>query len=144
MRWQARIKATAVFTVDGSRARIQKDPKLPAEFVISRASARNDGVIISGRLHEPEGADNYIAELAAQIDSAIASDEGSRIIIVFDATSPSLAMRKFARVCDRWKQGYYVGEWLDTLLRALNPESVRVCGDALANVARRSPPERVG
>lgn len=77
-------------------------------------------------MHEPEGADNYIGELAAQLDVAYAEDVGGRIIIVFDATSPSLAMAKFRKMCYRRRQGYYVGEWLESLFRLLDRQEVVV------------------
>ena len=38
-------------------------------------------------MHEPEGADNYLAELAAQIDAVHHEAEGGRVIIVFQAWS---------------------------------------------------------
>ena len=71
-------------------------------------------------MYEPEGADNYLAELGAQIDAAYNEDMGARIIIVFDATSPVLAMRKFRRQCHRRRQGRYAGEWLETLMRLVD------------------------
>ena len=110
-RWQAKIRATAVYTVDGTRSRVTSC------HVVARAAMRHDGVAVGGGLHEPEGADNYLAELAAQIDAAHAEDEGGRVIIMFDATSPILAMRKFQKACHRKRQGRYAGEWLETLLR---------------------------
>ena len=38
--------------------------------------------------------------------------------MIVDATSPVLVLRKFTRVSDRARQGYYADEWLGTL-RAL-------------------------
>jgi hypothetical protein len=122
--WQAKIKATAVYTLDGSRmiAGEEEDP----EYVIARAAARHDGVVIAGRMQEAEGADNYLAELAAQLDCAEHEDVGGRIIIIFDATSPVLAMQKFRKACHRKRQGYYVGEWLEALFRLLDRQEVVV------------------
>ena len=37
---------------------------------------------------EPEGGNNYIAKLAALIDVFNAEEEGGRVMVVFDATSP--------------------------------------------------------
>ena len=81
---------------------------------------RRDGFVHGGRLDEPEGADNYIDELAAQIDMALAEDRGARVIVTFDAVSPLKAARRFRRACNRQKQGYYVGSWLSALLRLLD------------------------
>ena len=81
---------------------------------------RRDGFVHGGRLDEPEGADNYIDELAAQIDMALAEDRGARVIVTFDAVSPLKAARRFRRSCNRQKQGYYVGSWLSALLRLLD------------------------
>ena len=64
--------------------------------------------------------DNYLAELAAQIGVMQHEVEGGRIIVVFDATSPVWAMRRFGRLCHRHKQGTYLGEWLEALLRLAN------------------------
>ena len=46
-------------------------------------------------MHEPEGNDNYLAEMAAMMDSLAAEEEGGRIVVVFDATSPVHAMIRF-------------------------------------------------
>ena len=122
--WQAKVRATAVYTVDGTR--MVAGTKEAPEYVIARMALRHDGLKLGGRLHEPEGADNYIAELAGQMDLAHAEDEGGRIIVIFDATSPLLAMAKFRRMCFRRRQGYYVGEWLETLFRLLDRQEVVV------------------
>ena len=85
--WQARIGATAAWALDGTRQVIKREGA-PWEYVNARASVRHDGFVQGGRLEEPEGADNYIDELAAQMDMALAEDRGSRIIVTFDAVSP--------------------------------------------------------
>jgi ribonuclease HI len=122
---QARFGVTSVHTHDGSRD-IYKVEGSAWEYVITRACASHDGVERKGRLHEPEGADNYIAELAALLDTAWHLEKGGRVVLIFDATSPPQAAARFRRVCDRWKQGYYVGEWLDLLLRLLDRQEVVV------------------
>ena len=123
--WQARIRATALWVTDGTRTVIRHE-KMPWEYVIARSAVRHDGARFGGRIVEPEGADNYLAELAALMDVALVSEPGGRIIIVMDATSPPLAARKFASVTDRWRQGYYAGTWLDTLMRLLARQEVVV------------------
>ena len=117
--WQARIGATSAWALDGTR-QVIKHEKAPWEYVNARASVRHDGFVQGGRLDEPEGADNYIDELAAQIDMALAEDRGARVIVTFDAVSPLKAARRFRRACNRRKQGYYVGSWLSALLRLLD------------------------
>lgn len=49
-----------------------------------------------------------------------------RIIIIFDATSPVLAMQKFRKACHRKGQGYYVGEWLEAMFRLLDRQEAVV------------------
>ena len=88
--WQARIRATALWATDGTRTVIRHE-HAPWEFVIARSAVRHDGARFGGRVVEPEGADNYLAELAALMDVALASEPGGRIIIIMDATSPPLA-----------------------------------------------------
>ena len=122
--YQAKIDATAIYTADATR--MVAGEKGALEYVVARTALRHDGVRLGGRMHEPEGADNYIGELAAQLDVANAEDVGGRIIIVFDATSPSLAMAKFRKMCYRRRQGYYVGEWLESLFRLLDRQEVVV------------------
>ena len=126
--WSAKIKATAMYTVDASRS-IERERAGDSEMgdaYVTRAAVRHDGQVLGGRMLEPEGADNYIGELAAQLDAAAAEDEGGRVIIVFDATSPVLAMKKFRRQCARRQQGYYVGEWLEALFRLWDRQEVVV------------------
>ena len=55
--------------------------------MVGRAAVRHDGVTLGGGMHEPEGADNYLAELAAQIDAVHHEAEGGWVIIVFQAWS---------------------------------------------------------
>ena len=97
--WQAKVRATAVYTLDGTR--MVAGDKASPEYVIARAAARHDGVVLRGRMQEPEGADNYLAELAAQLDCALHEGEGGRVIIMFDSTSPVLAARRCSRASHR-------------------------------------------
>ena len=117
---QAQWGITDFFSHDGTRQFLPPSMAPPEGLlVVARASVRHDGAVRSGRLEEHAGADNYIAELAALVDTAWSLDRGRRVALVFDATSPPQAMLRFGRVCDRWRQGYYVGEWLDSLMRLL-------------------------
>ena len=114
-----------------SRTRLCLEGWAPTEenltaHVTARSAIKHDGTILGGRIWEPEGADNYLAELAAQLDAANKEDAGGRIIVVFDATSPVQAMRKFRRLCHRRKQGRLAGEWLEALFRLLDRQEVVV------------------
>jgi len=124
IRWQARIRATGVYTLDGSRCTVGEGED--TEYVCARAAARHDGRLFGGRIKAPEGADNYLAELAAHLDALNEEGAGGRIIIIFDATSPVLARRAFQRCCHRRRQGYYVGEWLEAMMRLVARQEVVV------------------
>ena len=115
-RVQARTRATAMYTLDATRSRVTLE-KEQTEYVVARAAARHDGAVFGGRMHEPEGHDNYLGELAAQLDAAAAECEGGRVIIMFDATSPVLAAKRCSRASHRKQQGYLAGEWLRALSR---------------------------
>ena len=125
VRMQVKYGATAFYAVDGSRDVYQPSEGV-WEYVITRAYARHCGSVAGSRLHEPEGADNYLAELAAQMDVASAEAAGGRIVVVFDATSPVQAMLRFRKICDRWRQGRFVGAWLDQLITAMDRHEVVV------------------
>jgi ribonuclease HI len=114
-RVQAQYQINAFFAVDGSRTVVQ-DEFGNKEWVNARGAVRDDGTHFGGRLCENEGDNNYLDELAAQIDVLAQAPAGGRYAIVFDATSPVLAMRRFRRMCARQRQGYYVDTWLHTLL----------------------------
>ena len=123
-RWQARIRATAVITHDGSRGIVRQEKS--RHPVVARAAARHDGTILGGGLREPEGNDNYLAEMAAMMDSLAAEEEGGRIVVVFDATSPVHAMVRFRRECHRRRRGFYADAWIGTWLRLINRHEVVV------------------
>ena len=122
--WQARIGATVAYTVDASRAALP--PLKPVEFVVSRSAVRHDGEVFGGRMMEPEGHDNYLGELAAEIDAAAAMEKGARVILVFDATSPMRAVIRDALLSSRRRQGRVAGEWLETLVALLRRAEVVV------------------
>ena len=85
--------------------------------VAAWAAARHDGHVVGGAL--PEGyRDNYMAELAAQLEVARASAV-RRVVVVFDATSPPEVLRRFARLCARRQQRVYRRDWIDTWLQRL-------------------------
>ena len=116
VRWWARIGAQAVFTLDGTRQEIV-DPQGMSKLITAWAAVRHDGVERQGAL-PPGVQDNYMAEMAAQL--AVAAEEGlTRVVIVFDASSPVEALRHFLRCCWRKQQRFYRRDWLDGWARAL-------------------------
>ena len=62
--------------------------------MVARAAVGQSGEAVGGVFEEEELVDNYLAELAAQIDILIFERmaEGERPLVIFDATSPVLAM----------------------------------------------------
>ena len=97
-----------------------------SEPVVGWGAVRHDGRRLGARVQEPEGADNYLAELAAQIAAAHAEDEGGRLVLMFDATSPVYAARRFRGRCHRHKQAKYASEWLETLNKLLDRQEIAV------------------
>ena len=99
--WAARIRATKVFTLDGSRRMVPTGEGgwMP---ICTRAAVDHEGNISGGRFAYEVGVaeDNYHAELAAQLDALYEAtrNPGERVIIIFDATSPVLAMLRFGRL----------------------------------------------
>ena len=125
--WQARIRATAVYSGDGARLRRGEEGLSDDErHVVARATIRHDGVVLGGRMREPEGADNYLAELAALLDAINSENIGGRIIVIFDASSPVLARMKLQRMSNRFAQNKYAGEWLSALSRLMHRQEVVV------------------
>jgi hypothetical protein len=118
LRWCCRVRATAVYTLDGSRKVIKVGKS--KELRSARAAIRHDGTVYGGRLAEqPEGHDNYLAELAAQLDCLAAEPAGSRIVVVCDATSPVLALLRYRTLHARAKADRYVASWLNTFEQCL-------------------------
>ena len=70
--------------------------------IATRAAIDHEGHVLGGRILEKGiKEDNYIAELAAQLDAltdAVNRGSEERIIIIFDATSPVRAMLRFGRL----------------------------------------------
>ena len=111
--WAARVGASHVVSGDASRAR---------DGSCSRGSLRHDGVVKQGMIVEDDCDDNYLAELAAILDQAEEVPEGSRIVIMLDATSPvHAAFIKFRAAHARRRARYYGSTWLDTLDQLLEP-----------------------
>lgn len=71
-------------------------------------------------LSESEGIDNYLGELAAQIDVLNLVSEVDRVAIIFDATSPVKCMQRFRRLCARARQCIHVGRWIEVMSRLVN------------------------
>ena len=73
--------------------------------------------MIAGVIEEPcEGEDNYLAELVALIDALVNTDDGERVLLIIDATSPVRAHLKFMWSHNRVKMGYYLDRLLDALV----------------------------
>ena len=94
--------------------------------VLSRAVALSDGRRMGGRIEEVTGSDNYLGELAAQLDALSHLPAGGRVAIVFDATSPVTAMRAFSHSCARARNRFYAGSWLEHFIRLLRRQQLVV------------------
>ena len=114
--WAARIGATKVYTLDGSRRMVPTGEGgwMP---ICTRAAVDHEGNTFGGRFMGEAGVaeDNYHAELAAQLDalSEATRKPGERVIIIFDATSPVLAMLKFGRLGARARGDRLAAELLE-------------------------------
>ena len=103
--WQARMGITVALATDGS----WEEGKEAAWGVV-----RHDGTVRRSLMEVWEGKDNYLAELAALVEALAQEADGERISIVFDATSPVLALLHFRRAHDRTKQQFYGSDLLDS------------------------------
>ena len=114
--WAARVDATRVFTLDGSRRSVTLEDGRKMS-IATRAAVDHTGKIFGGRIaHEPGvGEDNYHAELVAQLDALEEATRtaGERVIVVFDATSPVLAMLRFGRLGARARGDRLAAELLE-------------------------------
>jgi hypothetical protein len=115
VRWQCRIGATHIATVDATRQKVQVG-KLQV-VVGARAGVFHDGTLVGGVLQEVEGNDNYLGELAGQIDvfGHGSIDKDSRVIVVFDATSPIRSLHTFRHIGARARQGKHAAHWIEAL-----------------------------
>ena len=71
--------------MDAACTRVTEEHKV--ELRGARAGARHDGHVIGGVLSESEGIDNYLGELAAQINVLNLANAVDRVATIFDATS---------------------------------------------------------
>ena len=56
---------------------------------------RHDGAVRRSIMEVWEGKDNYLAELAALVEALAQEADGERVSILFDATSPVLALGRW-------------------------------------------------
>ena len=114
--WSARIRATRIYTLDGGWRDVQVGNGAKVK-IATRVAADHEGNVLGGRICEAGlQEDNYIAELAAQLDAlADAATRGpeERVIIVFDATSPVRAMLRFGRLGARARGDRLAAELLE-------------------------------
>ena len=126
--WSTRVRATRIYTLDGGWREVQVDDgKLK---IATRAAVDHEGHVLGGRIYE-KGVkeDNYIAELAAQLDAltdAVARGSEERVILVFDATSPVRAMLKFGRLGARARGDRLAAELLEHFERLRRQVAVLV------------------
>ena len=113
--WSARIRATRIYTLDGGWRDVKTDRGVVK--IATRAAIDHEGHVLGGRICEEDvNEDNYIAELAAQLDAltdAISRGTEERVIIVFDATSPVRAMLRFGRLSARARGDRLAAELLE-------------------------------
>ena len=127
---QSRFGLTSVVTLDASRKdeldergrRVYIDDE--KQVLVGRAGGLNDGSLFMGKMQEVTGHDNYLGELAAQLDVLKLLPEGGRVMIVFDATSPVYALRRFALRVARSRQKIYAGSWLECFLSLIRRQQV--------------------
>jgi ribonuclease HI len=113
--WSARIKATRIYTLDGGWREVKTEGGRVK--IATRTAIDHEGRVLGGRICEGDmNEDNYIAELAAQLDAlADATSRGNeeRVIVVFDATSPVRAMLRFGRLSARARGDRLAAELLE-------------------------------
>ena len=111
-KWAARVDAQAIFSLDGCRRMVAvQKPGGGLENVLraGRAVVDNRGEVL---LTQNIEACNYRAEFAAQLD-ALKSTGATRIIIVFDASSPVDLLIKYIRSGNERKRRMLLAEWAD-------------------------------
>jgi ribonuclease HI len=113
--WSARIQATRIYTLDGGWREVKTDTG--SIKIATRAAIDHEGHVLGGRICEDDvNEDNYIAELAAQLDAlsdAVSRGVEERVIIIFDATSPVRAMLRFGRLSARARGDRLAAELLE-------------------------------
>jgi hypothetical protein len=146
--WAARVDTTRVFTLDGSRRSVTLEDGRKMS-IATRAAVDHTGNIFGGRIaHEPGvGEDNYHAELVAQLDALEEQEAtrtaGERVIVVFDATSPVLAMLRFGRLGARARGDRLAAELLEHFERLRRRQAMRGACTYMADVSRRGTHQRV-
>ena len=89
--WSARICATRIYTLDGGWREVETENGGKTR-IATRAAIDHEGHILGGRIFEADvKADNYIAELAAQLDAltdAVGRGSGERVISPSRIASP--------------------------------------------------------
>ena len=114
--WSARVRATRIYTLDGGWRDVQVGDNSRVK-IATRAAIDHEGHILGGRICEKGiKEDNYIAELAAQLDAltdAVTRGSEERVVIVFDATSPVRAMLRFGRLGARARGDRLAAELLE-------------------------------
>ena len=114
--WSARICATRIYTLDGGWREVKTEDGGRVR-IATRAAIDHEGHVLGGRIFEKDvKADNYIAELAAQLDAltdAVRRGSEERVIVVFDAMSPVRAMLRFGRLSARARGDRLAAELLE-------------------------------
>ena len=111
-----RWRSQWVWAVDGS----YKASDDPGVATMGRRAARHDGRTLSMALASAGDDSAYLAEFVAQLD-VLAAEGCSRVMVLFDCTSPVEALNTFVRAHDRHKADYRRDElhstWLQLLAR---------------------------
>jgi ribonuclease HI len=127
--WSARICATRIYTLDGGWREVKTENGGKVR-IATRAAIDHEGRVLGGRIFEADvKADNYIAELAAQLDAltdAVRRGSEERVILVFDATSPVRAMLRFGRLSARARGDRLAAELLEHFERLRRKVAVLV------------------
>ena len=111
---QAKYGLTAAYSLDASRGQTATEPGGEhSELRAGRAAVRHDGMVIGGRLMEPEGETPYLGEWGAQLD-ALADVGGGAALVMFDALSPVQHAQRFLNLRDRARQNGYANSWFST------------------------------
>jgi len=109
------LNATRIYTLDGGWREVKTDGGRVK--IATRAAIDHEGHVLGGRICEEDvNEDNYIAELAAQLDAltdATSRGPDERVILVFDATSPVRAMLRFGRLSARARGDRLAAELLE-------------------------------
>ena len=112
---QAKYGLTAAYSLDASRGQTPTGgDEEQSELRAGRAAVRHDGVVIGGRLEEPEGETPYLGEWGAQLDALADVAGGPAVVVMFDAKSPVQHAQRFLDRHDRARQNGYASTWFST------------------------------